>query len=160
MDDAPPHPKRNATSWVPGVSGNPKGRRGRATSLIDAIRDKVDTQELVDTALELMRTGTGNEKLQALNWLRDSGFVRPAERHELGTPGSTDAADDDLPDTLTLDELRELDALDQRRAAIVADGVSRDRHTDAVSSTHSVLQLTSARPSIRPSDGVTEDDPE
>lgn len=112
----------NAGSWKPGQSGNPRGRAGRATSLIDAIRAGVDVAELVGIALKLAREGDAEStRLGALAWLRDSGFIKPAERHELAM---ANASTDDEPDLsmLSIEQLRELQDLERRRDEIIASG--------------------------------------
>ena len=116
----PPTP----SSWKPGTSGNPRGRPPKGSALTDAIRAKVDPTELVDIALELARNGEAEStRLGALNWLRDSGYTRPAEKHEIATVAADDDGDDDL-DLLTVEQLRELqaatNAFEDRRRAIVA----------------------------------------
>lgn len=118
-------PRRKPTpgSWTPGRSGNPKGRPGRASSLTDAIRSKVDPNELLEIALTIARTSEDEKtRLAAIQWLRDSGFTKPAEKHEhaMGAPDE----DEDLDiDALTIDQIRELHTaeleFDARRNAIV-----------------------------------------
>lgn len=119
-------PRRPPTpgSWRPGQSGNPRGRPGKATSLTDAIRRGVDVDELVGIALDLARTATSEgTRIAALGWLRDSGFVKPAERHELALGRLDDEDDRDL-DALDAGQLRELLEAERefelRRAAIMA----------------------------------------
>jgi hypothetical protein len=122
----PPRPKKPPTpaSWRPGQSGNPRGRPPKGNALTEAVRAKVDTAELVDIALDLARNGEAEStRLQALAWLRDSGYTRPAERHEVGPVGATDAHDDVDYDALSVDQLRELDRAEReyeaRRAAVL-----------------------------------------
>lgn len=111
----PPTP----ASWKPGQSGNVRGRPRKGNALTESIQAGCDPDELRDIALNLARNGeTESTRIAALNWLRDSGYTRPAEKHEVGPPGSTDA-DDGLPDDLTIDELRELARLDEQRAKVL-----------------------------------------
>ena len=133
--DQPQPPRRAPTpgSWRPGQSGNPRGRPRKGSALTDAIRSKVDPHELVDIALDLARNGeTESTKVQALHWLRDSGYTRPAERHEIA-PGAIDDDGEDLSH-LSIDTLRALDELEQRyedeRRAFIARPV-RALPTDA-----------------------------
>jgi hypothetical protein len=118
----PGRPKRPPTpaSWKPGQSGNVKGRPRKGNALTESIQAGADPDELRDIALDLARNGkTEATKLGALNWLRDSGYTRPAEKHEVGPPGSTDAEDEDL-DGLSIEQLLELRELDRRRDEILA----------------------------------------
>ena len=108
-------------SWRPGQSGNPKGRPRKGNALTESIQAGCDPDELRDIALSLARNGESEStRIAALNWLRDSGYTRPAERHELGPAGSMDDQENDaLADALTLDELDELDRLDDERAKLL-----------------------------------------
>lgn len=79
------HPKKPPTpaSWRPGQSGNPRGRPRKGNALAEAVRSRVEPDELIAIALDLARSGESEStRLQALAWLRDSGYVKPAERHE------------------------------------------------------------------------------
>ncbi|MGE0551293.1 MAG: hypothetical protein AB7O24_13360 [Kofleriaceae bacterium] len=114
---------RTATpgSWRPGVSGNPRGRPPKGSALTDAIRAKVDPSELVTIALDLARNGEAEStRLQALAWLRDSGYTRPAERTEIALGQASSEVDDALAEQLTDAQLDALDRLDEQRAAILA----------------------------------------
>lgn len=128
-DDSRPKRPPTPASWKPGQSGNPKGRPRKGTALAEAVRAGSDPAELVDIALDLARHGEAeSSRLQALAWLRDSGYVRPAERHEIGPVGSSEAADDAVDyDALPAETLRELHAAERAheaaRAAILTRGV-------------------------------------
>lgn len=157
------HEKPNAGPhrWRPGQSGNPRGRPRKGSALTDAIQAKVDTAELVDIALQLARSGEAEStRLQALAWLRDSGYTRPAEKHEHVVGASDDDLDEDL-DGLTIDQLRELhDAeleFEDRRRAIVArpvlalgDGGLANRHFEAASSTRNAIDVDLTTPVATP----------
>lgn len=115
----PEQPKRGPHRWKPGQSGNPKGRPRRGHALSEAVRAGADPAELVTIALDLARAADSEAtRIAALTWLRDSGYQRPAERHEIAAV----AADDDDLDlsALTVDQLRELADLERRRDAILA----------------------------------------
>jgi len=119
----PPH------RWQPGTSGNPRGRPPKGSALTDAIRAKVDPAELVAIALDLARSGENEStRIAALAWLRDSGYTKPAERHEIA-PGSCDDADDADLDGLSVAQLRALHEAErfyeERRALILADAAPR-----------------------------------
>lgn len=76
--------------WKPGESGNPKGRPRKGNALSEAIRWKCDPNELVDIALTIARTSKLESiRLQALQWLRDSGYTRPEQRHALDVSVTT-----------------------------------------------------------------------
>lgn len=112
--------------WKPGQSGNPRGAPRKGNALAQAIRWKADPNELVDIALDLARNGEAEStRMQALTWLRDSGYLRPAERHELiARTDRGDLDDDDLAlDGLSLDQLLALQAaraaFDTARARIL-----------------------------------------
>lgn len=151
--------RRKATpgSWRPGQTGNRRGRPGKSTSLTDAIRRGVDVTELVEIALNLARSATSEgTRIAALGWLRDSGYVKPAERHEHVVGSPDDVSDDDL-DALDADQLRELLAAERefedRRAAIVAkrgDGVPRDHHSAPLLSSGSPTPPTAITPFLTP----------
>jgi hypothetical protein len=139
-----PKPKKAPTpaSWKPGTSGNPLGRPRKGTALTESIRAGCDPNELRDIALRLARDGKSEStQIAALNWLRDSGFTRPAEKHEIGPPGSSEQ-EDGLPDGLTLDELRELTRLDEQRAGII--GAASQRVSDPLGSDDDVMLLPAA----------------
>jgi hypothetical protein len=109
--------KRGPHRWRPGESGNPKGRPPKGSALTDAIRAKVDPDELVEIALHLARNGEVESTwLGALNWLRDSGYTRPAEKHEIAMGAADDVVDEDLS-ALSVEQLRDLES---KRAAIFA----------------------------------------
>lgn len=111
--------KKRDHLWKPGQSGNPKGRPPLGNALTDAIRAKVDVHELVDIAVKLARAGVAEStRLGALCWLRDSGFTRPAEKHELAVGQLNDQEDDDLSQ-LSTEQLRDLAELEAKRAAIL-----------------------------------------
>jgi len=121
----PSKPKRPPTrgSWRKGAgSPNPGGRPRSAYALSTAIREHVDPVELLQIALRIARTAPSEQtRLSALQWLRDSGFVRPPERHELSVgPRAADEDDELALEGLSIDQLRELADLDRRRAAILA----------------------------------------
>lgn len=71
--------------FPPGVSGNPNGRPRKLEALADAVRRRSDPDELADIAIAIAKDPkqAASVRLQALQWLRDSGYARPAERHEL-----------------------------------------------------------------------------
>jgi len=112
--------------WRKGESGNPRGQPRKGSALAQAIRWKVDPNELIDIALDLARHGEAEStRMQALTWIRDSGYLRPAERHELiARTDRGDLDDDDLAlDGLSLDQLHALHAarvaFDAARARIL-----------------------------------------
>ncbi len=124
MDQHPLKKPATPASWAPGRSGNPKGRPPKGSALTDAIRDKVDPVELIDIALELARSGEAEStRLGALAWLRDSGYTRPAEKHEHAM--STPEQDDDGLESLTDAELDELARVTSERDAILGRGRQR-----------------------------------
>jgi hypothetical protein len=114
-------------SWRPGQSGNPKGRPRKGSALTDAIRAKVDPTELIEIALKLARDGEAEStRLQALAWLRDSGYLKPAERHEHGVAGTFDEDDDEDLSLYTVEQLEQLAAAAhefERRRGEIRDAV-------------------------------------
>ena len=134
---ATPTPKRASTSttWKPGQSGNPRGRPRKGNALAEMVREAADPRELVETMLDVLRNAESDAiRIQAAQWLRDSGYQRPSERVELGGAGSFDEDDEDLS-TLSLDELEALDALDRRhedeRRALLARRIAHELDTPA-----------------------------
>ena len=114
-------PERNQNGhWLPGASGNPKGRPPKGSALAEAIRSKCDPTELASIALQIARTDASNSvRVQALQFLAASGYVRPEQRYEL----RAGVADDDEGDDLTALSVTQLEALrenDRQRAAILA----------------------------------------
>ena len=104
--------------WPPGVSGNPNGRPRKGDALSEAIRRRCEPDELVDIALKIARSAKQESiRLQALQWLRDSGFTKPAERHELAVERTEPQYD---IERLPLAERMKL--LEQVRALRVSDG--------------------------------------
>lgn len=95
--------------WPPGVSGNPKGGKRKGTALAEAVRRGADPEELVALALKIARhdRNTGY-RLQALAWLRDAGYQRPAERHEVLAITATPLDAQRYLDALSTAALREL----------------------------------------------------
>lgn len=124
MDQHQPRKTPTPGSWRAGTSGNPRGRPPKGSALTDAIRAKCNPAELVDIALALARNGEAEStRLQALAWLRDSGYTRPAERHEIAQGSAEDDGDEDLG-ALSVDQLRALHAAEleheDRRRVIFA----------------------------------------
>ena len=79
-------PKRRGHRWRPGQSGNPRGRPRSGNALAEAVRAGVEPAELVAIAVDLARHAESDAtRLQAIGWLRDSGYNKPAERHEVLT---------------------------------------------------------------------------
>lgn len=111
--------------FAPGVSGNPNGRPRKLEALADAVRRRADVDELADIAIAIARNKklAASVRLQALQWLRDSAYARPAERHELAVERSEPTYD---LEQLPLDERVKL--LEQVRALRV--GAQPDGVTD------------------------------
>jgi hypothetical protein len=80
--------------WAPGSSGNTRGRPRKGSALADALRSKCDPEELATIALEIARSGASESvRIQALQFIASSGFVRPEQRHELVMGVSDDEPD-------------------------------------------------------------------
>lgn len=129
-----------AHRFKPGNRANPHGRPRAATSFAEAVRERVDPDELIDLALAIARgeplvvdlnylrdkakaVATGaplpeisgvevkwpspSDRMAALTFLRDSGFQKPAQVHEIGPSRET------LRDYATMsdDDLAKLEAL-------------------------------------------------
>lgn len=90
-------------------------------ALAEAVREDADPHELTSIALRIARGDDDARAMVALQWLRDSGYVKPAERHEF-TTAAPDDGDEDL-DHLSVDQLRELAELDRRRDELLGSGV-------------------------------------
>lgn len=118
------HRAPTPASWRPGQSGNPKGRPRKGNALTEAVRHDAEPHELVAIALDLARNGESEStRLQALAWLRDSGYTRPAEKHEV-TTGTRDDLDDERElEQLSTKQLHELyaaeRAFEEQRARIL-----------------------------------------
>ena len=69
-------PRRPTGQFVPGISGNPGGKR-KTPPDIKALAQNY-TREMVETAVEIMRDDeqTGAARMQALGWLSDRAFGR------------------------------------------------------------------------------------
>jgi hypothetical protein len=120
MDQSRPRKAPTPGSWKPGKSGNPAGRPRKGDALAEAIRAEVSPQELIAVAREVIADAKapGSVRLQAATFLAERGYARPAERHEV----AVGQAVDDEPDLsgLTMEQLHELLALEDRRAALLA----------------------------------------
>lgn len=125
-DDQPADLKPTATTrqpdgrWLPGATGNPKGRPRKGSSLAEAIRAKVDPAALVEIALAIAQDKASPAlQLQALQFLAGAGFVKPEQRHEVLVGAAGDDEPEDLSH-LTTEQLRALQANERERAAILA----------------------------------------
>ncbi len=110
--------------WAPGQSGNPKGRPRKGNALVDLIQARDPTSIMVEKALHLLEWSKSEQvQIECLRWLRDSGYNKPAERHEVAAVGADDDADEDL-DGLDASQLRELmdleNAHENARRALLA----------------------------------------
>jgi hypothetical protein len=118
--------KRGPHRWRPGESGNPRGRPRNEDALAVAIREHIDPRGLVSVAVDILRgEGPGDLKLKAATFLADRGYARPTERHEVVSGFAQDSEDEVALDNCTLDELRELRAIETRRSEILAAAAAR-----------------------------------
>lgn len=110
--------------FSPGVSGNPNGRPRKLDALADAVRRRADPDELAGIAIGIARDTkqSASVRIQALQWLRDSGYSRPAERHEVAVeqsaPDLSHLSDERLEAMIAEIEGRELsDGSENRRSS-------------------------------------------
>ncbi len=119
----PAGPKRPPTpgSWKPGQSGNVKGRPRKGDALAERIREQVSPEELIAVAREIIAgTAPPSVKLQAAQFLAERGYAKPAERHEVTAVTAEQEADDALAESMTNEQLDQLDELDRQRDLILA----------------------------------------
>lgn len=110
--------------WAPGQSGNPKGRPRKGNALVDLIQARDPTPIMVEKAMHLLEWSKSEQvQIECLRWLRDSGYNKPAERHEVSAVVA-DEDDDPSLDGLDASQLRELMDLElaheERRRALLA----------------------------------------
>jgi hypothetical protein len=119
-----PHPR----SWKAGQRGNPKGRPRRGDALAEAIRAQVSPDELIAVARAVIADAKApaSVKLQGATFLAERGYARPVERHELLVDRIADDDEDAALDGLTLEQLDELEKLELRRIAILAERAALD----------------------------------
>jgi hypothetical protein len=71
-------PGKNATSWKPGESGNPKGRPRAGNSIRELMAMRVNNEQFVDRVLELAMEGNATalrEVLERLDGKVPQGLV-------------------------------------------------------------------------------------
>src|SRR5262245_46228225 len=87
------------TAWPKGVSGNPKGRPRRGDALSETIRLHIEPRAMIQRVIAIADGNAPDAvKLQAISWLADHGYVRPASRHE----HLVGAVEEDEPDLSSL----------------------------------------------------------
>ena len=104
-----------------GPSPNPKGRPRAGNALAEVIRTEIDPRALVGVAVRILgdAKASADVKLRAATFLRDSGYVRPAQSHELVVrPGSNEEDDVDYA-LATNEELERLEQMEAERTAIL-----------------------------------------
>lgn len=121
-------------TFVPGDprinrSGRPKGFAGVARMIMAETRDGA---ELVEWALCIWRDERLDikDRMAAYQWLSDRGLGKPVQMTELAPPGGFTDEMDDRTDGYTLEELRELDAIEARRVARLLE--NRDQNPKVV----------------------------
>lgn len=79
-DSSEPKPKRPGNPrWLPGVSGNPKGRPRSGLAFAERVRERVDPDLIIDLAMQVAadETLSPSTRLAALWPLIDRGFIKP-----------------------------------------------------------------------------------
>lgn len=96
---------KTRTSWAPGTSGNPLGRKPSGFAASEKIRERLDLDEWIDFELQVARDVKEPIDRRACAWraLIDRAFVRPATGIDVRTT-SGDAPARDLSSVPT-DEL-------------------------------------------------------
>ena len=77
--------KRNtpSTAWKPGQSGNPNGRPPKGQTLTDALKERVDKQQIADKLYEMAMEGD----ISALKYIYDRVDGRPIESVDMNHSG-------------------------------------------------------------------------
>lgn len=72
--------------WKPGESGNPNGRP-RNKSFAEYVRKKVNPNEIIAGVEKIFRTTKSeSRKLQAAEFIRDSGWGKPSQSLQFSNP--------------------------------------------------------------------------
>ena len=131
--------------FAPGNRGGP-GRPRRGQSLAEHVRARFPVERLVQLAEDLAEHGEPDTvRMQALEFLATRGHGKPVDRHEIAAVGQHDDDDDGDLDHLSLDELRQLAALEEQRERLLA--VARAR----------ALPPHGGLADLHPNDAITED---
>jgi hypothetical protein len=83
------------------------------------VRASFPVERLIAMAEELAASESEDTRKWALTWLSERGHGKVADKMELGPAGSMQDDDDELADSMTLEELDALDRLDEQRARIL-----------------------------------------
>lgn len=100
-------------------SPNPRGRPKGPHTLAAALRDAFPIEKLVEIANEMLMSSSEDVRMKAWLTIMERAHGKVADKLELGPPGSIDA-EDVRADSYTLEELREMEAIEARRAARLA----------------------------------------
>jgi hypothetical protein len=107
-----------ATSWRPGQSGNPNGRKKGVVTVAMALRARITPEQRAGLLIDLaMRAESEDVKLRARLAILERSDGKVTDRLEL-TRGEADGDDDEPPDGATVEDLDELDELEAQRQAI------------------------------------------
>jgi len=90
-------------NWVPGVSGNPKGRPKKGETLTDALAEAIDKEMLANALLTLVEKGD----IQAIKYAYDRIDGRPKETIEQTIKSMPDVIEVDLSEDNTTAEDQE-----------------------------------------------------
>jgi hypothetical protein len=116
---ASPSGRGEGGRWLRGVSGNPRGRPRTGLSFIEAVRKTVDPARVIARVQGILDDPRSKPRdvLQAAEFLRAAGYVRPADRLEVsrGEPDPDVAAESQrILRGLDVDEMRQLRDLLER----------------------------------------------
>lgn len=113
--------------WKKGQSGNPSGRPRSGNSLAEAIRRKLDPDEVVEKLWEIAQTSPSEQtRLRALELLMERGFKKPAAVIEVGPANPYEDLTHEELTALKADLRARLAEMSDEPAALLVEGDACD----------------------------------
>jgi hypothetical protein len=86
MDDKPVVRRPGNPNWKPGISGNPAGRPKKGETMTDALRAKIDKDEIADVLISMARAGN----VSAVKYVYDRIDGMPRQHVEMSNDKDTE----------------------------------------------------------------------
>lgn len=69
-------PTASGQGWIPGHSGNPRGRPLKGNSIAEIVRSGTDPRAIVEAAVNLMNdeTAPAKDRLDVIKWIANRGY--------------------------------------------------------------------------------------